>query len=276
ILWQTTLDESTEPKQKFSGQKVITVIDSRQTRLQKIITSLIRKLSNTDNSYLHLSYESVTLSPDTAKTLGLNTGGKQAQMSGRKGLYVNADSVYSLLKSKTIKETQRRHPELSESEIETIAHQVTVGTLRYEMIKQDLDKIISFDLTKSLSLEGDTASYIQYAHARATRILEKSEKLVTIDVNFGLLSDLHEKELIKMIGLFDIQVIDAAKNLSPKVISRYCHDLAVAFNSFYEHVKVLGLDDNTLEDARLCLVNSFKNTIEKSLDILGISAPSKM
>jgi len=276
ILWQTTLDESTEPKQKFSGQKVITVIDSRQTRLQKIITSLIRKLSNTDNSYLHLSYESVTLSPDTAKTLGLNTGGKQAQMSGRKGLYVNADSVYSLLKSKTIKETQRRHPELSESEIETIAHQVTVGTLRYEMIKQDLDKIISFDLTKSLSLEGDTASYIQYAHARATRILEKSEKLVTIDVNFGLLSDLYEKELIKMIGLFDIQVIDAAKNLSPKVISRYCHDLAVAFNSFYEHVKVLGLDDNTLEDARLCLVNSFKNTLEKSLDILGISAPSKM
>jgi len=79
-----------------------------------------------------------------------------------------------------------------------------------------------------------------------------------------------------MIGLFDIQVIDAAKNLSPKVISRYCHDLAVAFNSFYEHVKVLGLDDNPLEDARLCLVNSFKDTIEKSLDILGILAPSKM
>ena len=276
ILWQTTLDESPEPKQKFSGQKVITVIDSRQTRLQKIIISLIRKLSNIDNSYLHLSYESVTLSPDTAKTLGLNTDGKQAQMSGRKGLYVNADSVYSLLQSKTIKETQRRHPDLSELEIETIAHQVTVGALRYEMIKQDLDKIISFDLIKSLSLEGDTASYIQYAHARAARILEKSESSVTLDVDFSLLSDLYEKELIKMIGLFDIQVIDAAKNLSPKVISRYCHDLAVAFNSFYEHVKVLGLDEKPLEDARLCLVNSFKNTVEKSLDILGISAPSKM
>ena len=77
---------------------------------------------------------------------------------GRKGLYVSADSVYEILKNKTKDETQNRHSEMDDpSEIEKIAHFVSVGTLRYEMIKQDLDKIISFDLTKSLSLEGDTA-----------------------------------------------------------------------------------------------------------------------
>ena len=73
---------------------------------------------------------------------------------------------------------------MSDDEINQIAHSVAIGTLRYEMIKQDLDKIIAFDLSKSLSLEGDTAPYIQYTHARASRILEKAQKTPSIDVDF--------------------------------------------------------------------------------------------
>ena len=276
VLWQTTLIPTSEPKQNFTSEKVITVIDSRQARLQKIITTLMSKFKSTKDAYVHLGYESVTLSADTAQTLGLNTDGKQAQMSGRKGLYVNADSVYDMLKNKTTEETRKRHPEMTDSEIEIIAHNVSVGTLRYEMIKQDLDKIISFDLIKSLSLEGDTAPYVQYTHARASRIIEKSTRTPSIDVDFSLLNDKSELDLIKTIGLFDIHVIGAAKNLSPKVIARYCHDLAVAFNSFYEHVKVLDIGNEKLENSRLCLVNSFKLTLEKALELLGIVAPNKM
>ncbi len=275
-LWQTTLVTSSEQKQNFTGEKVITVIDSRQARLQKIITTLMSKFKSAEDAYVHLSYESVTLSANTAQTLGLNTDGKQAQMSGRKGLYINADSVYDLLKNKTIEETRKRHPEMSDYEIEKIAHDVSVGTLRYEMIKQDLDKMITFDFTKSLSLEGDTAPYIQYTYARASRIIEKSIRPPSIDVDFSLLIDKSELDLVKTIGLFDIYVMDAAKNLSPKVIARYCHDLAVTFNSFYEHVKVLGINDEKLENSRLCLVNSFKLTLEKALELLGITAPDKM
>ena len=276
VLWQTTLKESDKISKNFTGEKVVTVIDSRQARLQKIITSLMGKFKSVPNAYNHLGYESVTLSSETAKTLGLDTDGKQAQMSGRKGLYVSADSVYEILKEKTSEETKNRHPEMDDSEIETIAHLVSVGTLRYEMIKQDLDKIITFDLTKSLSLEGDTSPYIQYTHARASRILEKSDRTPTIDVDFSLLKDKSELDLIRNIGLFNLQVRDAASNLSPKVIARYCYDLAVAFNSFYEKSKVLGLGDVELENSRLCLVNSFKIVLEKSLDLLGIKAPDRM
>ena len=278
VLWQTTLNESQSFSQNFTGDRVITVIDSRQTRLQKIITSLMEKFKSQSESYVHLGYESVTLSSETAKLLGLNNSedGKQTQMSGRKGLYVNADSVYDILKEKTTQETLKRHPEISVEELDEIAHSVSVGTLRYEMIKQDLDKIISFDLSKSLSLEGDTAPYIQYTHARASRILDKSNQKPSIDVDFSLLSEPQEISLIRMIGLFDSHVRDAANNLSPKVIARYCHDLAVAFNSFYEHVHVLNLDNKQLENSRLCLVNSFKITVEKALDLLGIAAPDKM
>lgn len=275
VLWQTNLGEK-QNTQDFSGHKVITVIDSRQGRLQKIITSLMGKFKSMPDAYIHLGYESVTLSPDTAKILGLETEGKKAQMSGRKGLYVSADYVYQLLKKKTVDETKKRHQTMPDSQIEQIAHSVAVGTLRYEMIKQDLDKMIVFDLNKSLSLEGDTVPYIQYTHARASRILEKSLQKPSIDVNFALLKEKTEIDLIKTIGLFDICVRDAAKNLSPKVIARYCHDLAVSFNLFYEKSKVLDLGDENLEKARLCLVNSFKITIERALDLLGIVAPDKM
>jgi len=276
VLWQTTLESNNESAPNFTGQKVITVIDSRQTRLQKIITSLMGKFKSIPDAYVHLGYESVTLSSETAKILGLDTDGKQAQMSGRKGFYVNADSVYDMLKEKTKEETKKRHPEMDSSDIEKIAHIVAVGTLRYEMIKQDLDKIIAFDLTKSLSLDGDTAPYIQYTHARAARILEKSKRAPSIDVDFSLLKEQSEQNLIKTIGLFDMQIRDAANNLSPKVIARYCHDLAVTFNSFYENVKVLELGNEALENSRLCIVNSFKITLVKALDLLGIVAPDRM
>ncbi len=275
-LWQTTLQQSSEPKQNFTADRVITVIDSRQSRLQKIVTELMTKFTSNPDSYAHLAYESVTLSSETAKQLGMDTGGKQAQMSGRKGLYVNADSVLDLLMKKTMEETKKRNPDFDSDKLSKITNDISVGTIRYEMIKQDLDKIITFDLTKSLSLVGNTAPYIQYTFARATRILEKSRTKPNFDASFDLLKNDHEISLIKTIGLFEIQVRDAANNLSPKVIAKYCYDLVVSFNAFYEHVRVLDSGEDSLINARLCLVSSFKSTLEKALNLLGVPSPEQM
>src|SRR3990170_1759990 len=276
ILWQTTLDKSTESKQDFTADKVLTIIDSRQSRLQKIITNLMSKFKSDEKAYVHLGYESVTLSSTTAKTLGIDTQGKTTQMSGRKGLYVNADLIIDLLEKKTFEETKKRNPELDEKILQQIAHDVAIGTIRYEMIKQDLDKIITFDLSKSMSLEGDTAPYIQYTHARASRILEKAGFVPNFGVSFELLDNEFEIALIKQIGKFDLQIVDAANNFSPKVIARYCYTLAVTFNAFYEHVKVLDDKNKSLINERLCLVSSFKSTIHNALGLLGILSPNMM
>ena len=275
-LWETVLEKNSNSKLDFTGDKVITVIDSRQSRLQKIITKLMSSFKSQEGAYAHLGYESVTLSAETAKTLNVDTGGKQVQMSGRKGIYVNADYVLDILKAKTYEEAKKRNLDLDETKLVEIAEQVAIGALRYAMIKQDLDKIITFDLTESLSLEGDTGPYIQYAHARAARILEKAETKPRFDVSFANLTTEHEINLIKTIGKFDIQIEDAAKNLSPKVIARYCYDLAVSFNGFYEHVKVLTAENKDLINARLCLVYSFKGTLAKALDTIGIASPDRM
>ncbi|MGA9228888.1 MAG: arginine--tRNA ligase [Nitrosotalea sp.] len=275
VLWQTSLDDK-ETKLNFRGDKVITVIDSRQSRLQKIITKIMSDFKSKPDSYIHLGYESVTLSPDTAKSLDLDTGGKSVQMSGRKGIYVSADYVLDVLSSRTFEETKKRNPELDEMSLVKIAEQVAIGALRYTMIKQDLDKIITFDMTESLSLEGDTGPYIQYAYARAMRILEKAGRDPMFEANLDEMQTVYEKDLVKAIGKFDLQVEDAAKNLSPKVIAKYCYQLAVSFNTFYEHVKVLGAESDSLINSRLSLVHSFKETLGKALELLGIDAPSRM
>ena len=276
ILWQTTLEPNDSPKHNYSADKVITVIDSRQARLQNIITTLMAKFGANKKEYVHLSYESVTLSSDAANSLGMETGGKSAQMSGRKGLYVNADKILDTLEQKTLEETKKRNPDLSDQKLREIAQNVAVATLRYEMIKQDLDKIITFDTAKSLSLEGDTASYIQYAYARATRIIEKSNTTPNFDAKYDLLSDQYETGLIKVIGKLDLAVSDAANNLSPKVIAKYCYLLAVTFNAFYEHVRVLDAQDPQLLNTRICLVHSFQSCLQKALDLIGVQTPTRM
>ncbi len=274
ILWETTLDNK-DAKLKFSGDRVITVIDSRQSRLQDIITKIMRDFKSKEDSYVHLGYESVTLSADAAKSLNLDTGGKSIQMSGRKGIYVNADYVLDILGAKTYEEAKKRNPDLDEIRLVQISEQVAIGALRYAIIKQDLDKIITFDIAESLSLEGDTGPYIQYAYARAMRILEKAGLIPKFDVTFDQLTS-HEKDLVKTISKFDIQIEDAAKNLSPKTIAKYCYEMAVSFNAFYEHVKVLTAESASLKNTRLCLVYSFKETISKALHLLGMNAPDRM
>ena len=275
VLYETTLDEAQIPKQSFVANKVITVIDNRQANLQKIVTDLMSKFSP-ESSYVHLGYEAVTLSSETAKLLGNKTDGREVQMSGRKGLYINADEMIEKLEKRIYLESKERNISLDDASLNEIAHNVANGTIRYELIKPDLDKIITFDINTSLKLEGDTCSYIQYSCVRAARILEKSDKKPDFNASFDQLNTEHDLNLIKQIGMFEIFVNDAAKNYSPKVIAKYCYGLAVTFSSFYEHVKVLKAETPELVNARLCLVLSFGLTLEKALDLLGITVPQRM
>jgi arginyl-tRNA synthetase len=277
ILYETTLEETSEPKQKFIGKKVITVIDSRQSRLQNIIKKLIDKFDVEPNSYIHLGYETVKLTSETIRQyLALPMEKNEVSMSGRKGVVLYADSVLELLRYNIKEITQKKYSNLEFNQLQETVDPIAVGVIRYEMIKQDLDKIITFDLTKSLSLEGDTAVYIQYAYVRAARILEKAINRNAEIPDENLLIKDSEKNLIKTISLFENKVIDAANNFSPKGISKYCHDLAVSFNGFYEQEKVLDPQNELLTAARLCLVSSFQLTLAKALDLLGIAAPNRM
>ncbi|MEM3084030.1 MAG: arginine--tRNA ligase [Nitrososphaerales archaeon] len=279
-LLATKLDLNNSTSPGFHGaDRAITVIDTRQSRLQKIISKVLVMLGATPERYMHLSYEVVALSSDTARVLGIEIGEKQfAHMSGRKGIYVNADEVLDALHKAAYDAAKLRHPDSDSIWLEGIAESIAVAAIRYSMVKQDLDKTITFDIKESLNLEGDTGPYLQYAHARACRILEKSkEPVVEIEQKTAsMLNTEYEIALIKEMAKFELHLEDAARNLSPKSIARYAYSLATKFNAFYEKVPVLQEKDVNVSKARLVLVIVFVKAIKTTLKLLGIDALEKM
>ena len=271
-LWESELGGG--QRREYSGERVITVVDSRQSATQAMVKSVVDVFKGSEGSYVHLSYGPVGLSSAAARSLGLETDGKKAQMSGRRGLYVSADSVCDLLEERALAEVMRRNPGMDGERARKIARQVGLGTLRYEMIRPDLDRPITFDPEKSLSLEGDTAPYIQYAHARACRILEKAPAPPD-PASMRPSRGGPERGLVLCLSRMGEAVSEAERSLSPKSVARYCRELAVEFNSFYEKARVVGTDPRT-DNFRLCLVDAFRLTAASALDLLGIGAPVRM
>ncbi|MBE44294.1 MAG: arginine--tRNA ligase [Thaumarchaeota archaeon] len=279
-LLATKLDSRNESNPGFhAADLAITVIDARQSRLQNIISKVLYMLGASLLRYVHLSYEVVTLSSDTAKMLDISIDNKQsAHMSGRKGIYVNADNLLDMLHKIAYEAAKLRNPDADNIWLERVAESIAIAAIRYSMIKQDLDKTITFDIKESLNLEGDTGPYLQYSHARACRIIEKSMyPLMTIDHDLAsTLKTKHEIALIKEISKFEMHLEDATFNLSPKSIARYAYSLATQFNAFYEKVPVLHEENIEVSKARLILVNTFIIVMKTSLNLIGIDALEKM
>ncbi len=276
-LYATALGGKSSDRKFNGGERVITIIDSRQGRLQRIVSQVLSKIGAGGREYFHLGYEAVTLSSDAAKAFGIDIGDRQfMHMSGRKGIYVNADYVLDTLHAKAYEEVKTRNPGFSEEQLNATAKEIAISAIRYNMIKQDLDKIITFDVKESLSLEGDTGPYLQYAYARSQRILEKSGQGVDSNTKFELLTHEAEIALIKEISKLDLVVEDAAKSLSPKSLARHAYTLATAFNLFYEKAPVLKEGNADVRAARLALVRAFGVALKNVLGVLGITALERM
>lgn len=279
ILWADTLDKSvgSTPRRRFGGAEiVINLMDSRQSKLQTIISSTLSAIADYDQErYMHLSYEPVTLSSRTAKSLGIDIGNTSAHMSGRKGIYVGADQVMERVYKKAKEEIQSRHPDMSDSELSDISESLGRSAVRYNLIKQDLERPIVFDLEESLSLDGDSGPYLQYAFARSQRLLEKGE---LIHPSFNHTELLHDKEvnLIRELSKMDLIIEQCSLQMNPKLTARYAHNLAVAFNLFYEQVPILKETKGSLVSARLLLVKAFNIVMRLVLNYLGIDPLNRM
>ncbi len=278
-LWTTTpaRREGVPEHPKFGGADLaISVIDSKQSRLQKVVSRVLVRLEGggeASRRYLHRAYEVVALSRKSAESLGLTVEKEFVHMQGRKGIYINADVVLDSLKKKAAEETKRRNPERSDSWIDGVAETLAIAAFRFELVKQDPDKMIAFDMESSLRLEGDTGPYLLYSYARASRILEKSEtKPRLTEAGAGKLTDPKEVTLLKLLSTYDKSVVEAGRYLSPKEVATYAHSLAAAFNEFYEHVRVNTEPDISLREARLSMVQAFRIILKDALGILGMKA----
>ena len=171
--------------------------------------------------------------------------------------------------------------------------EVGVDATRYLMLSKSADQAIDFDIEVAKKQDSSNpVYYVQYAHARICSILRKageargmnveSAGIEEIVAELGLddidLSPLaHESELALMRKMADFSelVAGAARDRAPFRLTHYAQELAGLFHSFYGNCHVLG-EEESVEKARLALVDSARIVLALSLDLLGVSAPERM
>lgn len=274
----------------FSNVKeAITIIDFRQERLQNILIEILESIGINKCVYKYLGYEPVSLSYNTAKMIGIDTENKRnTQMSGRKGIFVEADTALNLLEEKSFEEVKKRNYNIDQNQISVITKEIAISALRYYFIKQDMSKMITFDINDSLNLEGDTGPYIQYSYARGNKVFTKIKELkfnLIQSNNIPNFKDFSttEIDLIKHLCKYSIKVSESSKNHEPKLIARYLFELSTLFNNFYESSPILkGIDEDQIEslgkikEYRIKILKSSLKVMEKCMEMIGISILNRM
>lgn len=146
-----------------------------------------------------------------------------------------------------------------------------LGAVKYAFLKNRMGGDIIYNPSESVSLEGNSGPYLQYAHARARSILRKAGASGEAALTGEFQAD--ERSLLRKISEYSEVVDKAVAELMPHHICTYLYELAQAFNRFYEHNRVIG---DARQAERLALVQRYAETLRAGLSILGIASPEKM
>ncbi len=209
----------------------------------------------------HLAYGFVTL-PEGA-------------MSARRGNVVLFKDVADEAERRVLATIAEKNPELPQAQRSEVARKVGLGALTYALLAVDNVRDIVFDWDSALSLEGQSAPYIQNAHVRANSILRKAGSLPT-HASFQYPLQPLEIELIDRISRFPGVVQQAALEYKPLLMANYAFELARTFHSFYHAVPVLQAETEIMRDARLRLTAAARQTLANALHLLAIRAPDVM
>ena len=196
----------------------------------------------------------------------------EGSMSTRRGVFISVDELVEEAVNRALVEIKKRRTDLTDEEALEIATDIGIGAIRYFIVKLSPEKHIVFKWEEALSFERGCAS-IQYAHARACKLLEKAGFKAGIDTQGQILNHPFEIELVKMLSKFTSIIEESANINRIHPLAQYAMDLAGAFNRFYKSVPVIGAKE---EEVRLLLVDKSRITIRNCLDLMGIKAPESM
>lgn len=242
--------------------KMIYTVGNEQDYHFKVLFLILKKLgySWAEECY-HLSYGMVEL-PD-------------GKMKSREGTVVDADDLMEAMVATAREELAERGTldELSQEAGLELSETIGLGALKYFLLKVDAKKKILFNPKESIDLNGNTAPFIQYTHARIKALLrrEMPSDTVSFDVKW---SD-KEHELIKTLYDFPQTIKEAADLQSPSLLCNYTYDLVKAYNSFYQSVRIFDAEED-LKQMRLAISQITAFVIKKCMKSIGVEVPDKM
>jgi len=237
---------------------LIYVVASEQQYHFKVLFNVLSKLGYNwaDNLY-HLSYGLVNL--------------PEGRMKSREGTVIDADDLLKELAEMAAEEIKAREREEFVGNINATSEKIALGALNYFLLATTPTKDMIFNPAESLSFTGDTGPYLQYMGARISSILKKYGKSIDIEnIDFDLLKEEDEWELIKMINLFPETVLDAGKELNPSIITSFMYELSKKFSKYYHDNSVLNNESEKLVIARVALCSAVGQTLKNCMELTGI------
>lgn len=245
---------------RFKPDESVYIVDVRQSLYLLQLFKLL-ELIGYQGQLSHLTYDFVTL--------------PSGMMSSRSGNVITFEELNVLVYDKLFKETQSRHPEWSKRRIVFIVKNLTVATVKFEMLKVSSDKIIVFNIEDALRFDGYTVCYIMYGYARLMSVVSKSGFDIKIMADYEQLTDSKEKALVlKMAQYPEILQIAAIKR-NPSEICKYLFELTQIINDYYHHINIRR-SPWRLKIARLALIKAAAQVLSNGLNILGITVHPEM
>lgn len=250
---------------EYQFDEHIYVVGNEQNYHFQVLKLILKKLGfEWSDSIYHMSYGMVEL--------------PEGKMKSREGTVVDADDLLEQMYS-TAKETSLalgKIDNLTEEEQDKLFRMISLGALKYFIIKVDPKKTMLFDPKESIDFNGNTGPFVQYTHARIKSILRKAKDMGCEVSHVGnQLSD-KEIELIKLISAYPDKVREGGDLHSPAIIANYAYDLAKEFNQYYHITPILKEENSELIGQRLMLISIVADVLTKAMAILGIELPERM
>jgi len=251
----------------------INVIGAEQTYLQLIIKKIIEELYP-NKKYIHYKYNLVMLSKETAKIFGISEDKEIVRMSGRKGIFINADNLLE----KTIEVSKKKLIERGvKDNTDELAFKIARSSICFEILKYDPNSVVVFDIDKMTNVEEGNALYLMYTYARISSLLNKSglkeEEIIEIGKEIKDLTEIERKLLIKIFSFKDV-IYEVSNNLEINKLASYITDLARTFNEFYQNIPIIPKMKEYPH--RLLLALLTKKVLEKVFYVLKIDPIEKI
>jgi arginyl-tRNA synthetase len=212
---------------------------------------------------------------------GLFLGASGKKLSTRRGETVWLVELLDELTERARDIISQKSPELPEQQREAAVKAIAIGALKYNDLSQNRLSNIVFDKEKALSLDGNSALYLQYSYARGKSVLRQSGQEISassVDISSQMQLDAltpPERSLWLYLDRFDEVVIEAAKTALPSTLATYLFNLAQKFNLFYHTDSILQSSEQT-KMFRLVLVSRTTEMLKIGLNLLGIDVVERM